>query len=53
MKEEQLNELAKELAKNYTNSPYTTNAGKILRIAVRFMPVNFLLKLLQAKMNKI
>ena len=40
------------LVTKYTNSPYTTNAGKITRFIAKFIPIDFVIKLLQAKINK-
>lgn len=38
-----------ELTKKYSESPATTNAGKVLRFVARFVTVDLLLKLLASK----
>lgn len=43
---------ANTLIVKYTDSPYHTNAGRILRFIVKIIPVSFILRLLQAKVNK-
>lgn len=39
----------KALAKNYSESPATTNAGAVLRFIVRFFPIDLLAKMLTEK----
>lgn len=37
------------LARNYANSPATTNAGAVLRFIVRFLPIDLLAKMITEK----
>ena len=39
------------LARNYANSPATTNAGSVLRFIVRFVPLRLLVKAITAKIK--
>lgn len=41
-----------ELAKKYSESPATTNAGRILRFIARFVTVDTLLKIIAYKSKK-
>jgi len=43
---------AKNLAKNYSESPATTNAGFILRLIVKFLPIDLICKALTEKVLK-
>lgn len=40
---------AMNLAKNYAESPATTNAGLVLRFIVRFLPIDLIVKALTEK----
>jgi outer membrane protein assembly factor BamD (BamD/ComL family) len=40
-----------DLVGRYTESPYHTNAGKVLRFLAKRLPVNFIIKILQARVN--
>lgn len=49
--EYQMFEQADKIKKIYTESEYHTNAGKWVRILVDFIPLNFIFKLIQAKIK--
>lgn len=44
-----ISEGIRELQNKYAESPYTTNAGMIIRTIARFIPLDIVLKLLTAK----
>lgn len=50
IQEEIENALQKAVDK-YTESDYHTNAGKWLRIVVKIIPINFIIRLAQAKIK--
>lgn len=52
MEKELIYDALKEVAKKYTESPATTNAGVVLRTIVRFLPVGLIVKLFAAKLSK-
>lgn len=52
MEKELIDIALKEVAKKYTDSPATTNAGIVLRTIVRFLPVSLIVKLFAAKLSK-
>ena len=52
MEKELIDIALKEVAKKYTESPATTNAGVVLRAIVRFLPVSLIVKLFAAKLSK-
>lgn len=41
-----------EAAKTYSNSPATTNAGKILRLIASIIPPSIIIKLFAHKLSK-
>lgn len=47
----QLIKQAEKLKEIYTESDYHTNAGKWIRTIVRFIPLEFIFKLIQAKIK--
>jgi predicted lipid carrier protein YhbT len=47
----QLEQGIKSVIDIYTESDYHTNAGKWLRLVVKFIPLNFIIKLAQAKIK--
>ncbi len=49
--EYQMFEQADKIKKIYTESEYHTNAGKWIRLVVEFIPLNFIFKLIQAKIK--
>ena len=52
MEKELIYDALTEVAKKYTESKATTNAGVVLRTIVRFLPVSLIVKLLAAKLSK-
>lgn len=44
-----IGEIVNELTKKYSESPATTNAGRVLRIVSRFITLDMLLKLIVQK----
>jgi len=44
-----IGEAVNDLAKKYSESPHTTNAGRILRIFARVVPLDTLLKIINHK----
>jgi len=49
--EHQLFIQAEKLKEIYTESDYHTNAGKVIRLIVKFIPLDFIFKLVQAKIK--
>ncbi len=47
----QLIKQAEKLKEIYSESDYHTNAGRIIRTIVRLIPLNFIFKLIQAKIK--
>ena len=47
----EINLATKKLVQKYTDSPSTTNAGKIIRFLSKLVPVDIVLKFLQAKIK--
>ncbi len=47
-----INDAVNELAKKYSESKATTNAGRVLRFVARFVTLDTLLKLISHKSSK-
>lgn len=45
----EIEQVGNELARKYSNSPATTNAGRVLRFVARFVTVDMLYKLIAHK----
>ncbi len=43
--------LMQEVANKYANSPATTNAGTVLRLIAKFIPISMVIKLFAHKLN--
>lgn len=52
MEKELIDIALKEVAKKYTDSPATTDAGVVLRTIVRFLPIGLIVKMFAAKLSK-
>lgn len=52
MEKEQINLLVKHAAKTYSESPSTTNAGRWLRLIVKYIPTDLIIKAFAHKLTR-
>ena len=47
----EIKDALQEVANKYANSPSTTNAGTVLRLIAKFIPISMVIKLFAHKLN--